>query len=182
MDLSAAVHPVDLRRIPSCAGRCGNCHWVVIRAFEQRRHYQAVMFSLPGGFEDQPFRVQRAYSVLAPTPLPVIWYCTSVTAHHIDRSRGLCMAFTCHVPWLHHMGEPMGPGRKRSSHGLPPSRAKGGYSPGTSPDPLSIRLRLGEGRNTTTKPTDQIRAEDSYPVLVRGLLLLLCRLCPRIEE
>jgi hypothetical protein len=42
---------------------------------------------------------------------------------------------------------------KKSCHGLPSSRAKDGYSPGTSPDPLIIRLRLGLSRNATMKPS-----------------------------
>jgi len=36
---------------------------------------------------------------------------------------------------------------------LPYRPPKGSYSPGTSPDPLSFRLRLGESRSATTKPT-----------------------------
>lgn len=41
---------------------------------------------------------------------------------------------------------------KKLRHGLPPSRAKGGYLPGTLPDPASVRLLLGEARNATLNP------------------------------
>lgn len=41
---------------------------------------------------------------------------------------------------------------KETCHGLPPSRAKGGYSLGTLPDPASVRLLLDEARNATLNP------------------------------
>lgn len=39
---------------------------------------------------------------------------------------------------------------KETRHGLPPSRAKGGYAPGISPGPVGTRLRLGPTRCATT--------------------------------
>lgn len=43
---------------------------------------------------------------------------------------------------------------KSADHGLPTSRAKVGYLPGTLPDPASVRLLLGEARNATQNPPD----------------------------
>ena len=42
---------------------------------------------------------------------------------------------------------------KDGCHGLPPSRAKGGHTPGTSPDPTGNRLLLGPVRYATKEPT-----------------------------
>lgn len=41
---------------------------------------------------------------------------------------------------------------KELCHGLQPSRAKGCYDPGISPDPTGNRLRLGPVRNATQNP------------------------------
>ena len=42
---------------------------------------------------------------------------------------------------------------KDGCHGLPPSRAKGGHTPGTSPDPTGNRLLLGPVTYATKEPT-----------------------------
>lgn len=64
---------------------------------------------------------------------------TPVLAH---AERGLCGSFPLTSSHMRMT--------KDTCHGLPPSRAKGGHDPGTSPDPSGHRLRLGPDRYATT--------------------------------
>ena len=52
--------------------------------------------------------------------------------------------------------------RKAGRHGLPPSRAKGGDAPGTSPGPAGNRLLLGPARSATTITHRLVRTPDPH--------------------